>query len=51
VGAELNLTIQQKIERELDDLLLPYEFDLSIFGQIENKELIAHIERAGKLFY
>lgn len=51
VGEELNLTIQQKIEGELDDLLLPYEFDLSILGQIENKELIAHIERAGKLFF
>ena len=50
-GKELNLTIQQKIENELDDLLLPYKFDISIFHQIANKELVEHIERVGKLFF
>ncbi len=51
VGAELNLTIQQEIELELDDLLLPYKFDLSIYHQISNIDLVAHIERIGKVFY
>jgi len=50
-GKELNLTIQQKIENELDDLLLPYKFDISIYHQIANKELVEHIERVGKLFF
>ena len=40
-----------KIDHQLDDLLLPYNFDLSIFDQIDNPELISHIERLGKTFY
>jgi len=51
LGEKLNLTLLQKIEGELDDLLLPYKFDLSIFHQIKSMELIAHINRVGKLFY
>lgn len=50
VGTKLNLSIQQKIEGELDDLMLPYKFDISIYHQISNKELIEHIERVGKTF-
>jgi predicted nucleotidyltransferase len=51
VGDDLNLTIHQAIENELDDLLLPYKFDVSLFCQIENKELIHHIERVGIVFF
>jgi type I restriction enzyme S subunit len=51
VGAPFNLTIQHKIETELDDLLLPYKFDLSIFDKIENKDLIEHINRVGKIIF
>ena len=40
-----------KIENELDDLLLPYKIDLSIFHQIENQDLIDHINRVGIVFY
>jgi type I restriction enzyme S subunit len=51
VGDDLNLTILFKIETELDDLLLPYKIDLSIFNQIENTDLIEHIQRVGKDFF
>lgn len=51
VGTELNLTIQQKIERQLDDLMLPYKFDISIYHQISNIKLVEHIKRVGKLFF
>lgn len=51
VGIQLNTSIQQKIESELDDLLLPYRFDISIYHQILNKELVEHIERVGKIFF
>jgi predicted nucleotidyltransferase len=51
IGTNLDLTIQQEIESELDDLLLPYKFDISIYHQIANKELIKHIERVGKPFF
>ncbi len=50
-GEGLNQSIMNKVSCELDDLLLPYTFDLSIFQHIENPDLIAHIERVGKVFY
>ena len=51
VGDDLNLSIQQKIENELDDLLLPNKFDISLYHQIKNSELIDHIDRVGKTLY
>ena len=50
-GDNLSLTILNKISLRIDDLLLPYTFDLSVFAHIDNKDLIEHIERAGKIFY
>jgi len=51
IGAIINLTSQNKIENELDDLLLPYKFDVSNFHKIENLDLIEHIKRVGKVIY
>jgi predicted nucleotidyltransferase len=50
-GTDLNTLILQKIETELDDLLLPFLFDVSLFQQIENVDLVEHIHRVGKIFY
>jgi predicted nucleotidyltransferase len=50
-GENLNLSLVHKIELEIDDLLLPYTFDISIFKQISNPDLIEHINRVGLLFY
>jgi uncharacterized protein len=50
-GKGLDLTVLNRIDNELDDLLLPWSFDLSIYSQIESRELIDHIERAGVVFY
>ena len=50
-GLTLNLQILNRISRDLDDLLLPYTFDLSIFHQIANSDLIDHVKRVGKVFY
>lgn len=36
---------------EIDELLLPYSVDLSVFTQINNPELREHIERVGKVLY
>ncbi len=35
----------------LDDLHLPYTFDISIFDQLENPDFVDHILRIGKTFY
>lgn len=50
VGEKLTLSLLQSLENDMDDLLLPYKFDISIFHQISNHDLIAHIERVGKEF-
>ena len=50
-GVDLNHSILLKILDELDDLLLPWMIDLSIFRQIDNVSLREHIERVGVVFY
>ncbi len=50
-GKGLTLSILHKIDNDLDDLLLPYTFDLSIFDHIDSADLIAHIQRVGIVFY
>ena len=37
----------EKISSELDDLPLPYLFDLKVVNQISSPELIEHIKRVG----
>ena len=32
-------------------LLLPWQFDLSAYREIENPALLDHIRRVGKVFY
>ena len=51
LGDKLSLGLLQRIEIELDDLLLPYNFDVSIYHSIENNELVEHIKRVGKTIY
>lgn len=50
-GADLTLDVLYKIMEEIDDLLLPYTIDLSIFHQIRDPDVIEHIQRAGVTFY
>jgi len=59
-GSDIDLTLKgncltrpiiHKICDDLDDLLLPYSFDISIFKQISNSDLIDHINRVGVVFY
>lgn len=51
VGAAMDLSILMKIENELDDLLMPYKIDASIFRFIEDNDLVEHINRVGVIFY
>ncbi|HSF52138.1 MAG TPA: hypothetical protein VLA71_00220 [Algoriphagus sp.] len=50
-GDNISLTELLKIENELDDLLLPYQIDLSILKKIDNSDLLDHIRRVGKVFF
>lgn len=50
-GDNLTLQLLNTVSDELDDLLLPYKFDLSIFSTLQNQDIIDHIERVGVEFY
>lgn len=50
-GEELTHTVVSQISVDLDDQLLPYTIDLSIFKNIRNPNMIKEIERVGKIFY
>src|SRR5688500_11636285 len=48
---DLNLDTMNSISRHLDDLMLPYTFDLSIHNHLSNADLLEHISRIGIVFY
>jgi|SRR5690606_37636301 len=50
-GESLDLTTLQKIENDLDELMLPYKMDISLLKHIRNAELREHINRVGVVFY
>ena len=59
-GSDIDLTLISdrlnhrqllQIQNQIDDLLLPYSVDLSIFSTIDNLHLIEHIDRVGITFY
>jgi uncharacterized protein len=51
VGPELSTKLSMDIAQQLDDLLLPYTIDLSVFDLLNHAELKAHIERVGIELY
>ena len=51
LGDGLTYSLLNRIETELDDILLPYTLDLSLYSSIDNADLLDHIHRVGKLFY
>lgn len=50
-GAELTHTDLSRLSLAIDDLLLPYKFDISIFHTLKNEALIDHIRRMGITIY
>lgn len=44
----ISLSTLLKIENEIDDLLLPYKVDLSLYDQIDSTSLREHINRCGR---
>lgn len=51
IGTNFNDAQLNQIERQLEDLSLPYIIDLSLIHQIDNPDLIEHINRVGQIFY
>jgi predicted nucleotidyltransferase len=59
-GSDINLTLQgarlddrtlNRIANDLDDLLLPWQFDLCHFDRLTHQDLVAHIRRVGVILY
>ncbi len=60
-GSDIDLTLHGEgltlhnsvhpVMDEIEELLLPYTFDISVYSQIDNEGLIEHIKRVGKVFY
>ena len=60
-GSDIDLTLRgresltpevlSKILHELDELLLPYTIDLSLYAQIQDPDVLDHIKRVGIIFY
>lgn len=59
-GSDIDLTLHgenltnarlRDIAEVLDDLLLPYMIDLSLYAELDHGELRKHIERVGQRFY
>ncbi|MDF7825407.1 nucleotidyltransferase domain-containing protein [Pontiellaceae bacterium B12227] len=50
-GEGLSLNVLTDLLAGIDDLLLPYTVDLSIFDDIDNLDLIDHINRVGKVVF
>lgn len=51
IGDLLDFNDLLNMKTEIDDLLLPYEFDFCIYKNLRNKELKSHIDRIGIVIY
>ena len=50
-GTDLTLNVLLRIADDLDNLFLPYTFDLSIFHDITDPDVTEHIRRVGVTMY
>ena len=51
VGEALSLTDLLQLKNEIDDLLLPYEFDFCIYKDLKNADFKSLIDRRGVEIY
>ncbi len=51
LGPDFDMDVLYKLLQEIDDLMMPYTVDLSIFAHIRDSDLVEHIERVGVTFY
>ncbi len=51
MGKNLSHSDLNQVALKIDDLLLPYEFDLSLYSSLTNENILEHIKRVGKVIY
>ena len=47
VGEAIDFPMQARIEIDLEDLLLPYTFDITVYHKLKDPSFISHINRVG----
>jgi len=50
-GTNLKLDDILDFKIKIEELLLPYKFDITIYERIKNQELLDHIDRVGVLLF
>lgn len=50
-GTLLNNLINKRISADINELNTPYLFDISVYHNISNKELLSAIDTDGKIFF
>ena len=50
-GSGLDFSLLTRIDNDLDDLLLPYQIDLSLMSSLTHPALLDHIGRVGVVLY
>lgn len=50
-GTDIDLALLSRLDTKLDDLMLPYTFDLLSYPSLKNKALISQIDSTGVIFY
>lgn len=50
-GSAIDFSVLQQINIDIDNLDLPYLFDIAIFNTLKNDDLIDHIQRVGITIY
>ena len=51
LGDNLDTALVHKITNDIDNRMLPWLFDISVFSQIQNPDLIDHINHVGIRIY
>ena len=50
-GAGLDGRALARLDQALDELLLPWRFDLSLKAELQSEALLSHIDQVGQVFY
>ncbi len=51
IGRGIDRRVLNRIELDLDELMLPYTIDLCAYEGLQNAQFKEHIQRVGKLFF
>lgn len=51
LGKKIEGSVISSLDDAVDDLMLPYSFDISIYSQIDDAHFKDHIDRVGMIFF